>query len=950
MSTLRIKRRPGLSRKAVKSVKRPDYMGHPSPGILFVVDPVVGHEDDEEAPRVSQPLPGRQLEFLTQYCEKHRIPRGRAAIVACAPPVPREVWDSQKKLGAHLKEHRAAFTANVISAKPKLIVALGKSAASQTLNRAVQITKARGSPVANDEFGATVFPSLGVAHVIRIPEAEKIFDADFATIKKIVEADFELDYQDEIKRDYRWVEDLEFMIDRIKVSKGPFWLSVDTEYEGGEWYQPSSRLLTLQLCDGPGRAYAVPIDYNHKNHLAAPNLKLKAKLVKQLKTILEHPKVKVFGQMFKGDFMMIRAKLGIEVANYEDDTICLAHAVDENILNKNLDELTRLFVPALSGYADEFNRDPIHEKKTRMSKVPPAKMLMYGCGDVDACWRVREATLEILNKDKKALRCHQRVVMPAMRAFCDVEEHGFCIDKKALQAFEKELRKHQAAEYDRLLAMVPKSIRDAYVIDKIDKKTGKVIKKGSITRPVFLLQMLFKHKDGLRLKPRVFTKSTAKLKDVTQRVPSVSGKQHLAYFKEYHPFVDGIMEYIKNEKLLGTYVGTEDGDTIKGFYKYIFDGRIRPSYLLHRAVTGRTASANPNGQNFPKRGKLAKKYREIFVAPPGYVLLEVDFSQIELRVAAIMANEPTMLRLYREGADIHAATAAAVMGITLEQFYKLPKETRDLKRFQAKAVNFGFLYGMGWRKFITYAKTEYGIEFTEEEAQNIRTAFFKLYRNLKPWHNQVEEFVKQHGFVRTFDGRVRHLPSVWSPDDGISHSAIRQAINSPVQAFGSDLGLMAVALINDNVSRDLVRPIGFIHDAIVCIAPEAKAKEAAAAIKYWMEHIPLEQWFGFKPPIPIIAEAEVGKNLSSMIEISDEMFANEELVSYYDIQMAEYEAAMGKWRKDTAEARKNGKRPPDQPKRPVRPPIAQPRRKAILRPRPKPAFKPRPKPVIKRRA
>ena len=202
---------------------------------------------------------------------------------------------------------------------------------------------------------------------------------------------------------------------------------------------------------------------------------------------------------------------------------------------------------------------------------------------------------------------------------------------------------------------------------------------------------------GCQTTPTVASASKCFFRALSNPNACVSGKNHLAYFKEDHPFVAGIMEYIKNEKLLGTYVGNEgdeDGEGIKGFYKYIYvdpkTGRsyIRPTYFLHRAVTGRTTSADPNGQNFPKRGELAKKYREIFVAPPGYVLLEVDFSQIELRIAAIMANEPTMLRLYREGADIHAATAAAVMGISLEDFNKLPKETRDHKRFQAKAVNF----------------------------------------------------------------------------------------------------------------------------------------------------------------------------------------------------------------------------------------------------------------------
>src|SRR5690606_37446989 len=150
-------------------------------------------------------------------------------------------------------------------------------------------------------------------------------------------------------------------------------------------------------------------------------------------------------------------------------------------------------------------------------------------------------------------------------------------------------------------------------------------------------------------------------------------------------------------------------------------------------------------------------------------------------------------------------------GLSIEEFNELPSDVRDFKRFQAKAVNFGFLYGMGWRKFIAYAKTDYGIEFTEEEAQNIQRTLFTLYSALKPWHNAMINWVNEHGWVRALDGRTRHLPSVHSPDEMIASMAQRQSINSPVQAFGSDCGLIALDQLVRNVSFDLVRPIGFIH-------------------------------------------------------------------------------------------------------------------------------------------
>lgn len=906
MSTLRLKRASvKRSIAPVTRINRPDYFGSSSPDIVFVVDPMVGKSEDDEAPKVKSPVTGRQLDFLTEYCKKHDIPIAKSGILWACPPVTAEQWDSDKKTTDHRKAHRDDFVNVIQKLKPKLIVAMGKTGASQVLNRSAKITQLRGTPLDSEEFGCVVFPTLGLSHVIRIPDVEPTFNADMGTLSKVIHSGYSLEYQTKVETNYQWVEDIGFLL-----ANPPEYLSVDIEGIGLRWYDPKSTILTVQLCAEEGVSYCLPINYNHLYHgernpermYTKPASKVvRDRLVAQLKLLLENPKVKCFGQNFKFDFMMLRAKLGIIVANYEDDTILLSHATDENLKQRSLDELTRLHIPDLSGYADDFNRDPVHMKKSRMDLVPPDKMLNYGCPDTDAAWRLRKIFLDKLGKDPKALNCYRRVVMPAMRAFCDVEQYGFTINKEALRRFEKELRIHQAKEYKKIFAMVPKSIRDAYILK--DKKWN-----ASITRPAFLLQMLFLHKDGLRLKAKVFTKSTKNLKDHKARVPSVSTKEHLPYFEE-EPFVAEIMQFIKNEKLLGTYVGTEgdeDGGSVKGFYKYIFDNKIRPSYLLHGTTTGRSASRDPNGQNFPKHGDLAKRYREIFVAPPGWCLLEVDFSQIELRIAAIAANEPTMLRLYREGADIHAMTAAAVMGLTLEQFKELDPDTRAQKRFEAKAVNFGFLYGMGWRKFITYAKTTYGVEFNDEEAQEIRKTFFKLYRNLSVWHGKVREFVKEHGYVRAFDGRVRHLPSVKSPDEAIASAAERQAINSPVQAFGSDLGLMALQIIAKTISRDLVIPIGFIHDAIVCMVPENRAKDGAAAVKNAMQTIPLKKWFGFQPPIPIVAEASVGKNLSKMVEIEDGWYEDNVIQTYHELQIKE-------WEGKCAKAKKQGKELPPRP-------------------------------------
>ena len=161
----------------------------------------------------------------------------------------------------------------------------------------------------------------------------------------------------------------------------------------------------------------------------------------------------------------------------------------------------------------------------------------------------------------------------------------------------------------------------------------------------------------------------------------------------------------------------------------------------------------------------------------GFITHNCDLSQAELRLAAWMAQEPTMLQVYRNGGDIHKTTACTVLGITMREFNELPKAEQKLARFRAKAVNFGFLYGMGWRGFKVYAKVEYGIDMTDEEAEHTRFKFFQLYSGLEGWHNGMREFAMSRGYVRALHGALRRLPSVESDDEAIQGGAQRQGIN-----------------------------------------------------------------------------------------------------------------------------------------------------------------------------
>ena len=327
------------------------------------------------------------------------------------------------------------------------------------------------------------------------------------------------------------------------------------------------------------------------------------------------------------------------------------------------------------------------------------------------------------------------------------------------------------------------------------------------------------------------------------------------------------------------------------------------SFVANHFVVHNTSSRSPNLQNTPKRGEMAKEFRKIFLPPiKGWKFLELDYSQVELRVAAWMANESRMIQIYKEGGDIHAATAAAVTGVPFKKFANGRKDTTllsevisdwpgadkylrslspserakatvkqycDIKRYQAKAVNFGYLYGMWWKKFKTYAKTDYGIDYTDEEAEQTRINFFKNYPNLEKWHRKMKGDANNDGYVRALHGSLRRLPNVESFDDSIIQGSERQAVNAPVQRFASDLGLIAVSRIFRDAPKEIIRPVLFIHDAIVpCVHPD-HVEEAAAAIKYYMENPPLKEWFGITPPFPLVADVSVGDNLGEMEELPE---------------------------------------------------------------------------------
>ena len=827
--------------------------------IMIVTDvpSAAGHKDGRLLP------PAAMKVFSEQMVESGFAREDFLFYPACRCPIPENDYTNREK-STITKHCRTHLLDAIAEAQPEVIVPLGAAPSTQVFGRGTKITKVRGLMNEVEDIPVPVFPITTPSQVVAYPQNAPLFAADVQSLARFIDFDYDAASASVEHGDYQIVTDLQFLIDRDEEL-----LSFDMETTGVRWYKqgvdvrtynptihkgnpnfdPRYQILTMQFSTRPGEGFMLVWDHP-ENPIAE---ELKPKLRNQLRKLLCKSTRLVGGHNDKFDNVGLWMTEGIRYRICWDTLLAVA-MLDENAPEKNLDVMTKIHVPEMAGYADEFNRTV---DKSRMWEVPIDMMRGYGCGDTDAALRLWLALEPQLMADERQWSNYCNVGIPGLNALAGMETRGMYVDvENELPTFQAYMEESVGNAYTSLLRQIPRSIKRAHV----DAMKGDVEKALSFGRKDFLRDVLFYHPDGFKLKPRVFTKSTRHLNDKNLWIPSTSSKDHLPYFFEECPFTFELAEYVKDERLLSTNI-------ISFEKKYVVGGKVRPVYNLHIAVTGRTASQDPNGQNYPKRSDKAKMYRKMFNAPEGYYVCELDLSQAELRIAATMARDPTMLQIYREAGDIHTATALVVLGMTIEQFRQLPKAEQKLARTKAKSVNFGFLYGMGWRNFIVFAKTQYNVEFTEAEAKAIRAGFFKKYNRLPAWHERMRAFAMEHKFVRSLSGRIRHLPMVDSAEEYIQQEAMRQAINSPVQEFGSSLGVMALGRMEEEIDPEYLQIVGFIHDAIVVYIKKEYLDWGLKTVKGFMESNPIGEWFGSEMLCPIVADAGFGTNLGEIHEL-----------------------------------------------------------------------------------
>lgn len=582
-------------------------------------------------------------------------------------------------------------------------------------------------------------------------------------------------------------------------------VAYDLETSGFQEWADDAKIATIAVAPRPGLAFIVPI------HRADAPWKRPEHVLETLGSALVYTNARRVAHNAKFDDRWLR-KFGVNI-HADFDTMVAAHLIQENRF-KGLKPLAQILL-GVDAWVD------LDLGKTSAMDQPLQKLARYNAKDADYTLRLYYMFREELekNENQRTLRLFVKLMMPASKALTDIEATGMWVDEERLNKARIEV----ASKLDE-------------INDRLVEYSGEQLNWNS---PPQVGEFLF-HTLGLPL-----------IEKTDKGAPSTKESVLLRLRKE-HEAADLLMEWRKWAKYQSTYLErwAEIRDT---------RGRIHPNYKLTGTVTGRLSSGKEEGSRGPglnvQQVPRDKFIRSILGAPPGWRFIEADFSQIELRIAAHYSRDPTLQRLYQIGQDVHMMTAIKMTG-------KAEQDITSEERKKAKAVNFGFLFGMGPRKFVDYAYDNYDLLVGYDEAVEVRDEFFRTYSYLRSWHARQRRLAKTYKQVSSAIGRVRHLPDIDSHDEEVRKEAERQAINSPVQSLASDMMLLALVLLHRKMNPKQAKIVGTVHDSILFEIREGVVDEWVERIRHTMENLPLKKKFGVMLDVPVVVDIKIGTHWS----------------------------------------------------------------------------------------
>ncbi|RZL16903.1 MAG: DNA polymerase I, partial [Pedobacter sp.] len=511
-------------------------------------------------------------------------------------------------------------------------------------------------------------------------------------------------------------------------------ISFDTETTGTD--ANLADLVGLSFSIKPGEGYYIPV----------PEERAEAqKIVDRFKPVLENENIEKIGQNIKYDMLMLKW-YDVEVKGKLFDTM-LAHYLIDPDTRHNMDILSENYL----GYSPISITTLIGAKgksQGTMRDVPVEKVVDYAAEDADVTLQLANVFRPML-KELNAEKLANEIENPLIYVLSDIEREGVKIDVEQLKNYsvelEADIRKFEQAVYE---------------------KAGV---KFNIASPKQLGEVLF---DKLQLDPKAKKTKTGQYQTGEDVLMALAGKSDI---------VKDILDFRQLQKLKSTYV---DALPLMVNPK---TGRVHTS--LHQAVaaTGRLSSNNPNLQNIPIRTERGREVRKAFIPrDENHTLLSADYSQIELRIIAEISKEENMLDAFNKGIDIHTATAAKVYGISIE-------EVDSTQRRNAKAVNFGIIYGQS-----AFGLSQ-NLGIPRKEAADIIQQYFEQYPGIQRYMSDTMNFARENGYVETIMGRRRYLRDINSANQTVRGFAERNAINAPIQGSAADL--IKIAMIN--IHRDM---------------------------------------------------------------------------------------------------------------------------------------------------
>lgn len=711
---------------------------------------------------------------------------------------------------------------------------------------------------------------------------------------------------------YKIITHLSEIDEIISYCKATKYCSFDIETNGKPYYEPEGFITILGISFQPGSSYIIPLKHED-SPFKEDYLKILNKLGKEL---LENPNIIKVAYNVQFEMCWMR-RYGIELKGRVFDAMLAKHLLNEERPN-DLGFVSGLLYPAFADFKDETEK---LARKYGWDKIPMKPLCDRNALDTDLTLRLMlyfEPKLIALGLYK----LFRNLTMMMARNLSETSYGGFDIDMGYLTSLNQEYLQKLTSLKEEMLNL-PRFKR--YEVSRLKKAKNTLIsnlmeeleelgkdpiknKRTIATREVKiknyqegkfttkkeldalapfnpqslkqLADFFFYSKKGLKLKILAYT-FDKKTKKETSNPSLAEDTLKLLSLKDKSQFIEKLLLYNKLEHIHSTY--------IKGMLERVStNSKAHTSFLIHGTVTGRLSSVNPNLQNIP-RGTTASDIKKMFKAPPGHVILEVDYSQAELRLVAELAKEEVMIDIFKRGYNIHVATACKTNGV-LDKYDDIRKILKDenhpdwlfweKEKKRAKLINFGILYGQTAKKLSQELSNAMGREVSFDEAQKFIDEWYKGFPKVKKWISGQHKKARTEGYVTNLFGRRRRLPNAQFTNDkeakasglfGYYLEALRQSVNAPIQGASSDMTQFASVIIREKVLKGelprYIRQLYTVHDSIGYSIKIKDLAEVIPKIIAICANPELKDWFGVELKyVNMKVSPEVGLTWGSLEE------------------------------------------------------------------------------------